>query len=247
MRVILTHLDFITHAAADNVRTLQGVLARAQALGATHVLTPEMALPGYAAFARGEVAWQDWAAGEAALAATVRETGVALWLGTARREGAAAHNAMAIYDTAGRERAVYYKQRIPKGDLEEWATAGEKELVVPDGLRLGAMICADAWHDSRAYRLSQRGLDAVWLSACWPPGCGGPPEYAWKRCAYSAGVPFLVCNQTGKAAELDCTEAESALVHAEDIQCRYKGEPALLMTDYDGAWSDFTVLPWEGV
>ncbi len=247
MRLVLTHLDFISATADENFLTLEKALAKAEQLGATHMLTPEMALPGYAVFADGNGAdWNRWDTMAAALGAAAARRGISLWLGTARHKNKKKYNALLVYNRTGDIEAEYYKRRIPAGSLESWADPGEDEVIVNDEIRIGAMICADAWHDVRAYLLSQSGLDTVFLPACWPLGCGGPPELAWKRSAYSANAPFVVCNQTGYCEELDCRPAQSAIVLPEEVQSSYNGAPALLMTEHTAkGWSDFMVIPWE--
>jgi N-carbamoylputrescine amidase len=177
---------------------------------------------------------------------TVREKGVTLFLshperGAASGCGAVPHEESRLYNSLfvlgpeGETPAVYRKIHTT-GGLEAWSSPGERPVVVDcDGVRVGLLICVDAWFPELAAALKGQGAQLLVSAAAWPPGyCG--PEDTWERRSQETGLPLWVCNRTGreKGLSLDYRRAESVMAHRGRRQLAASSDrPVVLLFDWD--------------
>ena len=123
---------------------------------------------------------------------------------------------------------------VVKSKSEAWSTPGVDYTVVNcHDFKVGVLVCADAWFSENALALKEREAEIIIVIAAWPPGCGGPPEEAWKRCSNVSGnKPVVVCNQTGHNNGMDCLVAQSAIILDGEMEFAYNGNPAVVVCEF---------------
>lgn len=256
-RITWLHFDYITKDELRNLAQITAGIHQAARQGAGYILTPELAVQGYP-FTQQEKGYritEDIESLIRPVLAAAAEEKVWVFLGCAVRDwqDGNPYNSCLIINPAGTIVGRHDKHSIHV-PAEAWSTPGMKDdWFACDGIRMGILVCADAWYDENGTALGKLGVDAIVLVAAWPPGCGGPPEDAWKRCSCaSGGHPVLVCNQTGKDGRMDCTIAMSGIVQGNQVKMSYISErSAILLADMDMATGQlgqdsFMVLPFSG-
>jgi len=213
LRVALLHLNPTVGALADNATAVVQALRVAADAGAQWAVTSELALTGYY-FERAIGA--DWIergpdAHVVRLQAEAADRGMALFVGHVERSAAGdCHNALFVTDRDGTPVGVHHKINTISG-AEDWSAPGTAPLIVAlDGLRVGLLICADAWPAEHALALAQRGADLLVSAATWPPGQYGPGD-TWERRSAETGLPLFVANRTGVEGDFDMRRGTSVL------------------------------------
>ena len=145
------------------------------------------------------------------------------------------YNSVFVLRPEGGEPVSYRKIKVTGGH-ESWSSPGEEAVIVDcAGVRVGLLICADAWFPEVTEELKRRGAQVMVAPSAWPPGfCG--PEDTWERRSEETGLPLLVCNRTGKeeGAMLDYRQAESVVAHRGRRLLEWATDRAsLLMFDWD--------------
>ena len=239
MKIAFLHFDLSGGPQSKNLEKLKTGIERAAKAGAEWVITPEMALQGYFMTQTGHPYELLKESGKMTIPfqELARNYGIAIFLGCGESDDMTglAYNSCLVFsaqgDIVGRQRKI----RTLNWVTEAWSVPETKlEPVVCDELKIGVLVCADAWFGENGEKLANAGSEAIVVVAAWPPGCGGPPEEAWKRCSRSSGgLPVFVCNQTGINNGMDCTVAKSAVVYDGELICEYSGAEAILMCDFD--------------
>jgi omega-amidase len=114
----------------------------------------------------------------------------------------------------GRNGRILGRQRKlnPTPGSEDWSSAGEPGRPIPvDGIKLGLLICADAYTALPALRLCDSGAQLLVSSAAWWPGEWGP-KGEWEARTLDTGLPMIVCNRTGCDHESQLVDSESVVV-----------------------------------
>jgi omega-amidase len=107
----------------------------------------------------------------------------------------------------GRQSKLY-----PIPGCETWASPGELHPPVPiDGIRVGLLVCADAYPAQPALRLRDGGAQILISSAAWWPGEWGP-KGEWEARTLDTDLPMIVCNRTGRDGKSQMSGAESVIV-----------------------------------
>jgi predicted amidohydrolase len=180
---------------AHRRRIWQGTLAAAEA-EADWVLTPELAVSGYG-FAP-EIG-TDWIGGDRtwqlSYCRLVGRLGLTAFLGAPVRDGERLHNAVLVI-AEGRIVGRQDKVAVLPGEVEGWAAPGEPRVIAVDGVRVGVLVCADAWRKPVVADLCAQGAEILVSAAHWTPGFHGP-EGIWEARSAESGLPLLVCNCTG--------------------------------------------------
>jgi omega-amidase len=83
--------------------------------------------------------------------------------------------------------------------------------VLVDGLRVGLLVCADAYGPGPTGHLQARGAELLVSAAAWAPGPHGPAG-EWEDRTRQTGLPLLVCNRTGADPVLSFEQAVSVVV-----------------------------------
>ena len=228
MKIALLHFSLVAGPLEKNLQKLCWGIETAAENGAKWIITPEMALQGYYmnCIAGNYQPVSENSSELEPLKALAKKYQLTIFLGCAELTAKQAYNACLVIDASGEIIARHYKIRTLNWITEAWSTPGDSlEVVEIAGVRVGLLVCADAWFAENAAVLAQKAAQLIVVVAAWPPGCGGPPEAAWKRCSQAASnIPVVVCNQTGRTEKLDLTIAQSAVVVADKIITAYQGE-----------------------
>lgn len=213
LRVSLLHLAPVTGDVAGNRELVERATRRAAAAGADWIVTPELCIPGYVFVPKIGVDWilpqpDDWMAGYCRL---VRELGVTVFLSHPERDAATGNlfNTVFVINRQGEISGKHRKVKALRG-AESWSTGGrEVEPIECDGVRVGILICADAYKNDVGKILKEKGAQLYVSPAAWGPGqCA--PDGEWERRTADNGLPIMVCNRSGiEPQELDYRRAES--------------------------------------
>ena len=114
----------------------------------------------------------------------------------------------------GRNGQILGRQRKlkPTPGSEDWSSAGEPGRPIPvDGIKIGLLVCADAYKALPALRLRDAGAQLLVSSAAWWPGEWGP-KGEWEARTLDTGLPMIVCNRTGCDHESQLFDSESVVV-----------------------------------
>jgi predicted amidohydrolase len=100
----------------------------------------------------------------------------------------------------------------PTPGSEDWSSAGEPGRPIPvDGIKVGLLICADAYKPLPALRLRDSGAHLLLSAAAWWPGQWGP-KGEWEARTLDTGLPMIVCNRTGCDHDTQLFDSESVVV-----------------------------------
>ena len=215
MRIAFLHLAPITCGIDHNRKMVErGVMAAAES-GAQWVVTPELCISGYMFLERIGTDWilpqpDDWMQGFCRL---VKQHRLTVFLSHPERDPVSdrMYNTVFVIDSLG---IIVGKHRKVKalGGAEAWSSPGWKiNPVECDGVKVGILICADAYMNEVAEVLKDKGAQILVSPASWGPGhCG--PDGEWEARSADTGLPMLVCNRSGiEEEELDYQQAESVV------------------------------------
>ncbi|MDR2614228.1 MAG: carbon-nitrogen hydrolase family protein [Candidatus Accumulibacter sp.] len=247
-RIALLHMDAAPGDVAGNRARVEAGIAEAARHGADWVMTPELAETGYNFAKRIGTDWiapfpDAWVR---ALAATAREHRVALFVGLAERDGQSErlYNSVAVIGRDGVIAGAYRKRKV-HGHAEAWSRAGggEPAPFVIDGVPVGVLICADAYHPEVAAQIAARGAAILLSPANWPDVGNEGPKDVWEKRSLETGLPLVVNNRTGREPELDFTQGESVVsVDGRRLLTFASPESRVFYVDWDGerGFSAFT-------
>ena len=181
-------------------------------------MTPELCVHGYDF---RNVAGTEWILPQpdewmSSIQALTRDGDLTLFLSHPERdlESGFLYNSIFVIGPNGDILGVYRKIKVT-GGAESWSTPGE-ELVVVDcgGIKVGLLICADAWFPELAGAIKFKGADVLVSAAAWPPDLHGPLD-CWERRSAETGLPLWVCNRGGaeEGLNLDYSRAETVIAH----------------------------------
>jgi NAD+ synthase (glutamine-hydrolysing) len=204
--------NFVVGDLSGNVQKIMASAAQAYANGARLLLTPELALCGYAAedlYLRP--AFLD--ACEQALQqlqhASTQWPGLALVIGHPQRaaDGLQLFNAASVVKD-GKLLASYAKQLLPNFgvfDEQRYFSAGAQPCVFEhEGLQLGLLICEDAWHPAPAKATVAAGAQMLLVINASPfhSGKQAEREAVLAQRAIEAGVPLVYAHLVGGQDEI---------------------------------------------
>lgn len=234
LRLSLLHLAPRAGDLAGNVRNVQRAMEIAAAHGAVLAITPELALSGFLFPADGG-AWIEaqpdrWLR---AVAATARHLGIAVLVGTAERDRVTGnlHNGAFLIDHTG---AVSGHCRKINVAADGWSGPGDTVTLMEwQTLRIGGLICADAYTPDIAASLRAQGADILISPANWGPGVHGPAG-EWEERSRETELPLIVCNRTGREQGLDFSAAESVvIVGGKRLMVHRSPHPVTLTFEWD--------------
>jgi omega-amidase len=168
--------------------------------GADWVLSGELVVPGY----RFEpLIGTNWIAEQPdrwmrRLARLSSDLGVASFVSHPEREAVTGKLFNSLF-VIGRNGQILGRHRKldPTPGSEDWSSAGEPGRPIPvDGIKIGLLVCADAYKAVPALRLRDSGAQLLVSSAAWWPGEWGP-KGEWEARTLDTGLPMIVCNRTG--------------------------------------------------
>jgi omega-amidase len=202
--------------ALDRNRTLieHGTRVAADS-GADWVLSGELVVPGY----RFEpLIGTNWIADQPdswmrRLARLSSDLGVTSFLSHPERD-ALTGKLFNSFFIIGRNGQLLGRQREldPRPGSEDWASAGEPGHPIPvDDMKIGLLVCADAYKPLPARRLRDSGGQLLVSAAAWWPGEWGP-KGEWEARTLDTGLPMIVCNRTGRDHDIQLFGSESVVV-----------------------------------
>lgn len=207
LRISLLHLALKPGELASNYAIVERGIRAAAATRGDWIVTPELCISGYQFV---EVIGTDWIS-EQPDEWTMRVCGLARSL---RRSICFAHadrsgpdkiyNAVFLIDADGE--IVGHHRKI-NTHAESWASPGD--LMQPascHGIKVGVLICANAYTAAIAQTLRSKGAQLLVSSAAWAPGLNGP-EGEWEDRTVETRLPLIVCNRTGTEGTLTFNSA----------------------------------------
>lgn len=239
MKIALCHLEVSCGPQESNLGKIERAVKIAGEYGARVVVTPETAVQGYYFHRLDESRKleEQPATYLDSLRKTVAEQNLYLLLGCGEyvAETCKHHNSCLVFAPDGSLQSRHRKIYGEKLGSEKWASAGDRMSTTDcDGLKVGVLICADSWFDERPLSLKEQGADLLIDLAAWPetPETGNPLP-SWKKVTKITGLPFILCNQTGKTQWMDMTIGESVAIQDEVVKCVYSGKEAVLLVEFD--------------
>ena len=238
IRISLLHMAPVTGEVERNRRALEAGLRSAAQLGAQWVVTPELCVPGYLFAAKIGTDWilpqpDPWMKQFCKLAA---QLGLTVFLSHPDRDPNTdkLYNSVFLINSKGHITGTHSKVKA-LGGAEAWSSPGQ--VVQPleqDGVKVGILVCADAYKNDVSALLKDRGAQVLVSPASWGPGeCA--PNGEWEQRSLDTGLPIIVCNHTGvEPGEIDYRQAES-VVAREGLRLlsAYSDRPVLLSFDWD--------------
>ena len=225
-KLCIAQLNFVVGDLAGNARKIIESARQAHAEGAQLLLTPELAICGYAAedlFLRPAFV----AACDDAVKTVARETaglkGLTLVLGqpialpssdpASRSVGRAPCLNAATVWREGHCLLTYAKRELPNYqvfDERRYFVAGQQpgvfDVIDAQGqsVRIGLLICEDAWHDTPATEAKAAGaqLLAVINASPFHVGKGGEREAAMRVRVQATGLPLVYAHLVGGQDEI---------------------------------------------
>lgn len=206
-RIALAQFDFPVGAVQDNARRIRALREQADASGARLLLTPELALSGYPPedllFRPGFQARIDGALSDLADDASTTE----LLIGHPARQDGRLYNC-ASFVSGGRVAATARKQRLPNYtvfDEKRYFSESQGTTVIDSGgLRIGVLICEDAWFPEPAAAARAQGAQILLVLNASPYHQGKRADRAavLGARALENGVPLVYCNLVGGQDDL---------------------------------------------
>ncbi len=245
MKIALAHLDLSMGSESVNIEKIAQAVDMAIDEGADWLITPETAWQGYFWYRENPQqvieAQPCWEMQQVVQQASKGQ--LALFMGCAEydEEQGERYNSLLIFDKEGKLVHRHHKVVSHCIGAEAWMTPWEKLTPFPlEGVRVGAMVCADAWYSEHPASLAEQGAELLVDSAAWPYGeCCGEPSVVWQRDSRDTGLPMIVCNQTGRNPHMHMDIAYSAILEQGDIVDKYAGAEAVLLCDWDRTTGTF--------
>jgi NAD+ synthase (glutamine-hydrolysing) len=223
LSICVAQLNFVVGDMVGNARKIVDAALQAYQRGARLLLTPELAICGYAAedlFLRP--AFID--ACDDALKLVATETahlkGLHIVVGHPARAGQSAaerrersvavahlHNAASVL-CDGRVTHTYAKRELPNYqvfDERRYFVPGHAPCVIDvGGVRVGVLICEDAWFDAPAADAKAAGAEllAVINASPFHAGKGGEREATMRERARATGLPLVYAHLVGGQDEI---------------------------------------------
>ena len=239
MKIALCHLEVSCGPQEKNLEKIERAVKIAGEHGARLVATPETAVQGYYFHRIDETRQLEVQPANYldSLRKTVKEQNLYLLLGCGEyvEETGLHHNSCFVFAPDGSLQSRHRKIYGEKLGSEKWASPGDRMSTTNcDGINVGVLVCADSWFDERPLALKEQGADILIDIAAWPetPETGNPLP-SWKKVTKITGLPFVLCNQTGKTKWMDMSIGESVVIQDEVVKCIYSGEEAVLFFEFD--------------
>ena len=216
LSICTAQLNFVVGDMPGNAQKIIAAAREAHALGAQLLLTPELAVCGYAAedlFLRPAFL----AACDDAVKAVARETaglqGLAIVLGHPQALSADAaafsvcRNAASVVRN-GQVEQTYFKRELPNYqvfDERRYFVAGQEPCVFKvAGVRVGVLICEDAWYSAAARDAAAAGAQvlAVINASPFHLGKSAEREQTMRERVAETGLPLLYAHLVGGQDEV---------------------------------------------
>jgi NAD+ synthase (glutamine-hydrolysing) len=223
LSICVAQLNFVVGDMVGNARKIVDAAIQAHARGTRLLLTPELAICGYAAedlFLRPAFVDACDDALKVIAAGTAHLKGLHIVVGhparapgttIERRERSVAvaylHNAASVL-CEGRVTHTYAKRELPNYqvfDERRYFVPGTAPCVISvEGVRVGLLICEDAWFDVPAAEAKAAGAEvlAVINASPFHAGKGGEREATMRERVRSTGMPLVYAHLVGGQDEI---------------------------------------------
>jgi len=236
-RIAMLHLAPVRGDIAANRRLIETAITTAAQLEADWIITPELCVCGYQFVDLVGTEWilpqpDPWIMHICRLAAQLRAT---VFLSHPERDShdGKLYNSVFVI-TADGIVGKHRKINVVLPGAEAWSSPGEKAVpVLVQCVKVGILICADAFSLDIAKSLKNQGAQLLVSAAAWAPGLYGP-DGEWEQCSQETGLPVLVCNRTGQDQTLDFAGATSVIVNeGQRLLSFHSDQSAVLRFDWD--------------
>lgn len=241
MKIALCHLETSMGPEAKNIDKIEKALKIATENGAEWVVTPETSLQGYY-FYRNDKSKKDSVDIQPSYKLSnmlneVQKHSLYLFLGAGEFDSDEKknYNSCLVFGPDGNLLGKHRKIFNHGMGSEAWASPSNVIMPIQCGaISVGVLVCADAWFYENLYDMKQKGAQLILVIAAWPPTeeCGNP-LWKWKENAAKTGLPFILCNQTGKNPYMDMSIGQSVVIENGELLFAYDGDEAVLLFDYD--------------
>jgi 5-aminopentanamidase len=237
VRVSLLHMDPRLGQVAYNRALIETGIRRSAELGATWIVTPELAVCGYFF---PEVIGTDWIHSQPddwmtslCLIAKTKHLNLIISQPDRDLETGVLYNCTFFINTAGVLIGKHRKITVHPGTEEGWSTPGElSSPVMIDGINVGLLICADIYEGQLALQHRENGAELLICPSAWGAKYG--PGNRWEKRTQETGIPLWVCNRTGKEHNVDWTGGDSVVAKNGQRLLSYCGtEGCLLLFEWD--------------
>jgi len=223
LSICVAQLNFVVGDMVGNARKIVDAAIQAHARGARLLLTPELAICGYAAedlFLRPAFIDACDDALKVIATGTAHLKGLHIVVGhparapgatVERRERSVAvaclHNAASVL-CEGRVSHIYAKRELPNYqvfDERRYFVPGDAPCVIDvAGVKVGLLICEDAWFDAPAAGAQAAGAEvlAVINASPFHAGKGGEREATMRERVRSCGLPLVYAHLVGGQDEI---------------------------------------------
>ncbi|MBS0294206.1 MAG: NAD+ synthase [Proteobacteria bacterium] len=216
--ICVAQLNFVVGDLPGNAQKIIHAARQAHAAGARLLLTPELALCGYAAedlyLRPAFLSACEQALAEIA-AATADLSGLTLVVGHPQRmrravaeaDHSLCHNAASVL-RAGRIEQTYAKQYLPNYEVfdeRRYFVPGNDSCVFEvEGVRMGLLICEDAWFSAPARAARDAGAQMLVTINASPYhlGKGGEREQVMRERVRETGLPLVYAHLVGGQDEV---------------------------------------------
>ena len=256
--ISIAQLNFVVGDLSGNAQKIIQAARQAHAAGARLLLTPELALCGYAAedlYLRPAFLSACEQHLAEIVAATADLTGLTLVVGHPQRvphgvgEGGRnlCHNAASVL-RAGRIEQTYAKQYLPNYEVfdeRRYFVPGDGSCVFEvEGLRLGLLICEDAWYPGPARRAREAGAQMLLTINASPYhlGKGAEREQVMRERVQETGLPLVYAHLVGGQDEVVFEGRSFALNADGGVAARAPGfEEKMLFAQVQQAQAAITI------
>ena len=240
MKIALLHLNLSLGTEEKNLGVLEKAIEIAANKCANWIVTPETAVQGYYFYKINAVSVieQQPSSKLNNIKNLVKKYKLHLFLGISEyeQEDNCNFNTCLVIGSDGEVIARHRKLISHASGAEGWATRAKKlePITITKQLKVGALVCADAWYPEHAKTLKAKGAQILIDIAAWPPTktCGDPLS-AWQRCSAETQLPFILCNQTGENPWMDMRQAESVVIENGKVKLSHSGSESILLFDWD--------------
>lgn len=235
LRISLLHLAPFPGDINANRRLLEHATRVAASVGADWVLSPELVVSGYGFSGLIGTGWitpqpSEWMS---CFCELVKALGVNVFLSHPERDPQdnALYNSVFFIDSSG---AISGRHRKINTVSDGWSTPGNViEPIDWNGLKVGILLCADAYTPHLANELRRKGARILVSPAAWGPGLYGP-NGEWEQRTRETGLPLIVCNRTGNDSTRSFESAESLVVINGQKVLRHTSPDSVVLTfDWD--------------
>lgn len=238
--ICIAQLNFVVGDLSGNAQKIIEAASQAHAQGAKLLLTPELALCGYAAedlLLRPSFQQASDAALQQVIEASVQWPNLRLLVGhTQAVEGTLHRQNAASWIGQGSVLATYAKQALPNygvfDELRYFTPQHQPCLIEVDGVQAGILICEDAWLPEPAQAAKAAGAQLLLVLNASPYHLGkqAEREAVMAQRACETGLPLVYAHMVGGQDELVFDGSSFALQADGTVAARAPSFEACLMS-----------------